>query len=135
MVHIVISIKEVDHQDESYDKNVGTHLHILNIKFNFYFKIQLYNTFQNRMKIIYYYQTLIGLKSLLEEDKPCTHIILSSIHFENYDGSVYIHLNDHDPNDSIFDDWKELKILSDRGVVIMIMMGGAGGVYRFIFKL
>lgn len=89
------------------------------------------------MKIIYYYQTLIGLKSLLEEDKPtCTHIILSSIHFgKNYDGSVYIHLNDHDPNDSIFDDcWKELKILSDKGVVIMIMMGGAGGAYTDLFS-
>ena len=34
------------------------------------------------MKVIYYYQTLVGLKSILEEDAPtCTHIILSSIHF------------------------------------------------------
>ena len=89
------------------------------------------------MKIIYYYQTLIGLKSILEEETPsCTHIILSSIHFgNNPDGSPYIHLNDHVPDDSIFDEcWKELKILSDRGVTVMVMMGGAGGAYGDLFS-
>ena len=89
------------------------------------------------MKIIYYYQTLVGLKSILDEEVPsCTHIILSSIHFGlNTDGSPYIHLNDHSPEDSIFDEcWKELKTLSDRGVCIMVMMGGAGGAYRDLFS-
>lgn len=89
------------------------------------------------MKIIYYYQTLIGLKSILEEETPsCTHIILSSIHFgKNQDGSPYIHLNDHTPNDPTFDDcWKELKTLSDKGVTIMVMMGGAGGAYGNLFS-
>ena len=68
------------------------------------------------MKIIYYYQTLIGLKSILEEETPTAHV-LSSIHFgKNQDGSPYIHLNDHTPDDTLFDDcWKELKTLSDKG--------------------
>ena len=69
------------------------------------------------MKIIYYYQTLIRLKSILDEETPtCTHIILSSIHFgKNPDGTPYIHLNDHSPDDSIFDAcWNELKTLTDK---------------------
>ena len=89
------------------------------------------------MKIIYYYQTLVGLKSILDEETPtCTHIILSSIHFgKNKDNSPYIHLNDHSPDDSTFDEcWKELKTLSDRGVVGMVMMGGAGGAYGDLFS-
>ena len=89
------------------------------------------------MKIIYYYQTLVGLKSILNEDIPsCTHIIVSSIHFgKNEDGSPYIHLNDHSPDDPIFNNcWKELKTLSARGVTIMVMMGGAGGAYTELFS-
>ena len=89
------------------------------------------------MKIIYYYQTLVGLQPILnEQELSCTHIILSSIHFgKNKDGSPYIHLNNYPPQDSRFVKcWDELRTLSERGVTIMIMMGGAGGAYRELFS-
>ena len=60
----------------------------------------------------------------------------NSIHFgKNEDGSPYIHLNDHTPDDPKFDEcWKELKTVSDRGVCVMVMMGGAGGAYNDLFS-
>lgn len=88
-------------------------------------------------RIIYYYQTLVGLEPLLNLDvPPCTHIILSAVHFgTNPDGSPYIHLNDYPPDDLKFTEcWKQLKTLSSRGVTILIMLGGAGGAYSDLFK-
>lgn len=87
-------------------------------------------------RIIYYYQTLIGLESIINlSTPPCTHIILSAFHFgTNSDNSPYIHLNDHSPNDPKFKKcWEQLQILSDRGVTILIMLGGAGGAYSDLF--
>ena len=53
-------------------------------------------------RIIYYYQTFVGLDKILKES-VITHIHLSSIHFgKNEDGSPYIHLNDNSPDDKIF---------------------------------
>ena len=54
--------------------------------------------------IIYYYQTLCGLDDILNEKNPkVSHIYVSSIHFgKNLDGTPYIHLNDHVPDDKIF---------------------------------
>jgi chitinase len=89
------------------------------------------------MKIIYYYQTLIGLDSILDEQIiTCSHIILSAFHFGiNLDGTPYIHLNDHIPTDPLFQKcWDDLKILSNRGVTVMIMLGGAGGAYETLFS-
>lgn len=88
-------------------------------------------------RIIYYYQTLVGLDSLLNEPTPtCTHIILSAFHFgTNNDGTPYIHLNNYPPDNSRFTDcWNQLRILSERGVTIMIMLGGAGGAYTTLFQ-
>ena len=61
----------------------------------------------NIHRIIYYYQTFIGLSSILKSDTPVTHIHLSAIHFGvNTDGSPYIHLNNYPPNNKIFDSVK-----------------------------
>ena len=100
------------------------------------------------MKTCYYYQTFIGLKEILK-DPSCTDvIIISSLHFnskkirtiDSYDDYsdeiIYdIYLNDNKPDDKIFNDlWKETKILKEKGIKIMLMMGGAGGGYNNFFK-
>ena len=87
-------------------------------------------------RIIYYYQTFTGLKSILNSPKYTTHIHVSSIHFgNNKDGSPYIHLNDHEPSNKIFDNvWKELKLASDKGIKIVLMIGGAGGAFENLFS-
>ena len=59
---------------------------------------------KNMNKIIYYYQTFTGLENVLnQKPKVVTDIIISSIHFGlNIDGSPYIHINDNNPDDKIF---------------------------------
>ena len=86
-------------------------------------------------RIIYYYQTFNGLDKMLYSGTPVTHIHLSSIHFgNNPDGSPYIHLNDNPPNDECFDDvWKQIKIASELGITIILMVGGAGGAFTNLF--
>jgi len=88
-------------------------------------------------KIIYYYQTFTGLKDILYEGCPVTHIHLSSIHFgrnADNDGTPYIHLNNNVPTDAIFDNvWKDLELASSMGIKIVLMIGGAGGAYGELF--
>ena len=87
-------------------------------------------------KIIYYYQTFVGLKQVLQQ-KPLviTHIIVSSIHFGYNNETPYIHLNDNVPDDKIFDSlWSELKLAHNLGIKIMVMLGGAGGAYTQLFS-
>jgi hypothetical protein len=87
-------------------------------------------------KIIYYYQTFVGLKDILYEGCPVTHIHVSSIHFgTNNDGSPYIHLNNNVPTDKLFDTvWKDLELASSMGIKIVLMIGGAGGAYTDLFN-
>lgn len=87
-------------------------------------------------KIIYYYQTLTTLGPVLSNPKIVTHIHLSSIHFGlNQDGTPYIHLNDHPPNDPTFDKvWEELKDADSKGIKIVLMVGGAGGAFGDLFS-
>ena len=87
-------------------------------------------------KIIYYYQTFNSIKNILYQDTPVTHIHLSSIHFgKNIDNSPYIHLNDHDPDNEIFNNvWKELEEASKLNIKIILMVGGAGGAYYDLFR-
>ena len=87
-------------------------------------------------KIIYYYQTFTGLKSLLMRPITTTHIIVSSIHFgRDSKENFYIHLNDYKPDDKKFIPvWEECKEASEKGITIMIMMGGAGGAYQTLFE-
>lgn len=87
-------------------------------------------------RIIYYYQTFNGLKSIFYKDCPVTHIHLSAIHFgNNKDGSPYIHLNNDVPDDPKFDSvWKDIKTAKEQGIKIILMLGGAGGAYTDLFK-
>lgn len=93
------------------------------------------------MRIIYYYQTFVGMKSLLsQKENLITHIHLSSIHFgydTNTNGSKvpYIHLNNCPPNNSKFDEvWEEMKWAKNRGIHVVLMIGGAGGGYSTLFS-
>jgi len=88
-------------------------------------------------RVIYYYQTFVGLEDVLSLDScPVTHILVSSIHFgKNTDGTPYIHLNDYPPEHSKFNQlWKDIKIANGKGIKIMFMLGGAGGAYEDLFS-
>ena len=87
-------------------------------------------------RIIYYYQTFTDLSPILVENSPVTHIHLSAIHFgNNPDGTPYIHLNNHPPNDPIFDKmWGQINKAHDLGIKIVLMVGGAGGAYTDLFN-
>ena len=62
------------------------------------------------MKVIYYYQSFVGLDKLLTHIQDTDVIIVSSIHFGKNENKQYIHLNDNDPNDKIFDQlWLQTK--------------------------
>lgn len=89
----------------------------------------------NNTKIIYYYQTFIGLDDLFKKENiPVTHIHVSSVHFGlNYRGEPYIHLNDDSP-DTFVDLWKELGVAVSKGIKIVLMIGGAGGGYSSLFS-
>jgi chitinase len=87
-------------------------------------------------RIIYYYQTFVGLDKLLSQRPiPITHLHLSSIHFNYIDNTFIIHLNDHIPEDPIFNEvWNQTKQLSNYGVKIVLMIGGAGGGFQQLFQ-
>jgi len=89
-------------------------------------------------RIIYYYQTFTGLTPILHENPETTHIHLSAFHFGNNtdpDETPYIHLNNNNPNDPVFDPvWKEIKAAAALGIKIVIMLGGAGGAYGNLFS-
>ena len=87
-------------------------------------------------KIIYYYQTFNGLQSILTPNTKVTHIHLSSIHFgTDENNNPYIHLNDHNPNDKIFDSvWEDIKKAKQLGIKIILMVGGAGGAFQDLFS-
>ena len=87
-------------------------------------------------KICYYYQTFNGLSQVLDKPKLVDIIIVSSIHFGiNDDGTPYIHLNNYPPDSINFNRvWDETRELSENGVKIMLMVGGAGGAYNHLFS-
>ena len=86
-------------------------------------------------RIIYYYQTFNGLQDILDK-QVVTHIHLSSIHFgNNKDGSPYIHLNDNPPTSNVFDSvWKDCYKATSIGIKIVLMVGGAGGAFSYLFN-
>lgn len=88
------------------------------------------------MRTIYYYQTFVGLTKLFSHTRDIDVINISSIHFdEDKQGNKNIYLNDNLPNDPKFNVmWEETQLLSEQGVVIMLMVGGAGGAYTNLFK-
>jgi len=81
------------------------------------------------MKIIYYYQTFVGLEKL-KTSNSTTNLIISSIHF----GDNLLYLNDNIPDDPKFNQlWKETQELSKSNVHISCMVGGAGGAFKEMF--
>jgi len=87
-------------------------------------------------RIIYYYQTFNGLKSILTKDTKVTHIHLASIHFgTDENNNPYVHLNNNNPNDKIFDSvWEDIKKSKQLGIKIILMIGGAGGAFQDLFS-
>ena len=87
-------------------------------------------------QLILYYQTFISLKLLFDNNILPTHIHVSSIHFGKNENNIpYIHLNDEDPNSSIFTAmWKEIEIAHNLGVKIKLMIGGAGLAFQEMFS-
>jgi len=88
-------------------------------------------------KIIYFYQTFIGLTDLLSKANiPVTHIHLSSIHFgTDYRARPYIHLNDYPPDNHRYESlWSDLEQAIKKGIKVVLMVGGAGGAYDALFR-
>ena len=87
-------------------------------------------------KIIYYYQTFVGLKDILNNDTKVTNIHLSAFHFgTDEQGNPYIHLNDFPPDSQKFNDvWEDIEKAKSLGIKIIIMLGGAGGAYTDLFS-
>ena len=87
------------------------------------------------MKTIYYYQSFVGLDKLLTHVQDIDVIIVSSIHFGKNNNKPYIHLNNNEPSDKIFNElWLQTEKASVKGCKIMLMMGGAGYAYRVLFS-
>jgi len=89
-------------------------------------------------KIIYYYQTFVGLNDILNNsNNGVTHIHLSSIHFglDETNKTQYIHLNNNIPYDKVFDSvWNQLNIAKKQGIKVILMVGGAGGAFQTLFS-
>jgi hypothetical protein len=87
-------------------------------------------------KIVYYYQTFVGLDNLLISNcKTVTHINVSSIHFgENENNIKYIHLNNNDPNNKCFDKVWNQCLEASKYCKIYLMIGGAGSAYETLFS-
>jgi chitinase len=86
-------------------------------------------------RIIYYYQTFVGLNDILIQDTKVTHIHLSSIHFGKDSNNPYIHLNNNKPTNKIFDSvWKDLETAKQLGIKVILMVGGAGGAFQNLFS-
>ena len=61
---------------------------------------------------------------------------MASVHF-GYDSNnqPYIHLNDHSPYNERFDGvWNQIRSADELGIKIVLMLGGAGGAYEYMFS-
>lgn len=89
-------------------------------------------------RLIYYYQTFKTLRPVLDDPNCCgvTHIHVSAFHFgTNPDNTPYIHMNNYPPTDKRFDGvWKELEEAHEKGIKIVLMLGGAGSAYQVMFS-
>lgn len=88
-------------------------------------------------RIIYYYQTFCGLDDILkQEGNIVSHIHLSSIHFGlSTEQLPYIHLNDSPPgSDSFKSMWEDIHKAKEKGIKIVLMVGGAGGAFTDLFN-
>jgi chitinase len=90
----------------------------------------------NNARVVVYLQTLQNLNLLPQCYSNLTAINLSSFHFGfNADGSPYIHLNDNDPNDPMYNNlWPQMQQAQAAGVKVIAMLGGAGKAYGQLFN-
>lgn len=66
----------------------------------------------------------LSLLPLVNEGTGITHVILAALHINGPNGDIT--LNDDSPNSTVYDrTWSEVSTLQDRGVEVMVMMGGA----------
>ena len=87
-------------------------------------------------RVVVYIQTQQNLDQLPQCYSDLTAINVSSFHF-GYDpnGTPYIHLNDNDPNDPVFGAfWNDMEQARKNGVLVIAMLGGAGGAYKTLFQ-
>ncbi|KAM0716298.1 hypothetical protein Q7P37_007743 [Cladosporium fusiforme] len=95
------------------------------------------NTAAAPPRLVAYIQTFkdvnggpLSLLPLLEENTGVTHVLLSAVHLNENPGDI--NLNDHSPDDPMYDDmWAEAKKLKEGGIKVMMMLGGAApGTYQ-----
>lgn len=85
-------------------------------------------------KIIYYYQTNRSLSCLLNDDLHNVYMYISSIHFgQNENKKLYIHLNDQSPYEQKHI-WFMMRKATDKGLHVLLMLGGAGGGFKTLFS-
>ena len=91
---------------------------------------------KNKQKLLYFYQTFVGLNNILQlSPQIVTDIHIASIHFGINNNNYYIHLNDYLPNNSIFDTlWKDIKVAYNQNIKISLLIGGAGGGFNTLFS-
>jgi len=90
-------------------------------------------------RVVVYLQSQKNLDLLPKCYTNLTAINLSSFHFGFTKPRIgppapYIHLNDNDPDDPMFDSlWKDMEAAQAKGVLLIAMLGGAGGAYSTLF--
>lgn len=100
-------------------------------------KVKIMNKILNN-KVVTYLQTQESLDILPKCYPNLTAINVASFHFgfTNAPGPIvpYIHLNDNVPEDPIFNTlWKTMNQAQSNGVLVIAMLGGAGGAYGQLF--
>lgn len=88
------------------------------------------------MRRIYYYQEFVGLEKILAVPQAVTHLIVSSIHFnDGPDGNPMIHLNDDEIDSPKFEKlWSDVAKAQSLGIQVGLMVGGAGGAYAYMVE-
>jgi hypothetical protein len=88
-------------------------------------------------KLLYYYQTMSSMDSLIAlKNKTFAniYIYISSIHFElnkNKEPTIYIN---NDTPDNQGELWNDADLAHENGINILFMIGGAGGAYTNLFS-
>lgn len=85
------------------------------------------------LRLIQYIQTFteandptkqLSLLPLTKKSCPVSHVILAALHVNPTPGDIT--LNDHSPSASLYDNvWSDVKLLQQRGIKVLVMMGGA----------
>ncbi len=85
-------------------------------------------------KIIYYYQSFTNLEKLVATQLKNVYIYVSSLHFGmDQTGTRIFYLNNSSP-DCQMDLWMDILKTSLSGMTILVMLGGAGGAYHYLFQ-